>query len=66
MKRLIELQKQLNNHQTVKDIKEYLSQYPDNMPVYFHTSNRHDLGWLSDYTDDAQTRLEVDIGREGE
>lgn len=57
--------------QTVKDIKEWLSVFPDNAIVSFHTSDRSDLLLLSvypkeDVNDNEASHVCVDIGEEGE
>lgn len=52
--------------QTVGQLIEYLNAYPKDKEVVFATSNRASLYWLSDYYDEWQDCVCVDIGWSGE
>ena len=57
---------------TVKELVDYLSPYPPDAPVYFHTNNRLDMMFLSIYDgeDDLvsstgkKDSVHIDIGSE--
>jgi hypothetical protein len=49
-------------HQTVGWLIEQLKEYPKNHLVFFHTSDRKNLVWLSDYQSPDKKYLNIDIG----
>ncbi|MDE1866973.1 MAG: hypothetical protein KGI08_04590 [Thaumarchaeota archaeon] len=51
----------------VKDALDYLSNYPPEMDIVFYTSSScPELTWLSDYMDETDSFVCVDIGDIGD